>query len=135
MSYEAYNTTRSILINSDVTDYIPSNFIRIGYSKDITYVPSITIAGVDGSTGGYLGYRTAPSGERLRRENVILQVDLYQPWTIVSSQRIGEIINKTLIYGNSDSWYSKISDNDNYNNSLNCHTKTQRWSYSKNVED
>lgn len=133
MSYIAYSSTRGLLTSeSELTDYISSSHIRVGYTTDTIYMPSITIHQAGGSTWGYLGYGNSSVGNKLRRDESIIQLDIFHRWNLLSSQRIGDIIDKTLI---SDGWYRKTNDIDTYSNDLQCYNKKQVWVYKQNVQD
>jgi len=127
MSYVAYSSTRHLLTNdSDLLSYVPASYIRVGYETDTLYTPSITIHQGGGNSWGFLGYGTSVAGSRIRQEETSIQIDIFHRWTMLSSQKIGDIIDKALIY---NGWYRKISDNDNYLTDLECYNKTQVWNY------
>jgi len=128
MSYLAYSSTRTLLTNSDITDYVSSSYIRVGYTEHSLYAPSITIHQAGGSTWGYLGYGSG----KLRRDEATIQINIYHRWTMLSSQTMGDIIDKTLV---NNGWYRKLNDIDNYLSDIDCYSKTQIWSYKQNVED
>ena len=133
MSYIAYSSTRHLLISdSTITSYVPAAYIRIGYETDTLYTPSITIHQAGGNSWGYLGYGTSSEGSRIRGEDNTMQIDIFHTWTVLSSQRIGDAIEKALTY---NGWYRKLNDNDKYLNELECYNKTQVWNYRQNVED
>lgn len=133
MSYISYSSTRHLLVNSsEITSYIPASYIRIGYTTDTLYTPSITIHQAGGSAWGYLGYGTTSEGSRIKGETSILQVDVFHRWNQLSSQKIGDAIDSALIY---NGWYKKINDRDEYLTELECYNKSQTWSYRQNVND
>ena len=127
MSYAAYSSTRHLLTSSsDLISYIPAAYIRVGYETDTLYTPSLTIHQAGGSSWGFLGYSTSSEGSRNRKDEATIQIDVFHRWNLLSSQRIGDIIDKTLIY---NGWYRKINDIDNYLNDLECYNKLQVWHY------
>jgi len=133
MSYASYSSTRKLLVDSsDITSYIPSNYIRVGFPNDELYVPSITIHQTGGDSWGYLGYNTASVGEKLKRENSTFQINIFNNWSIVSSQRISDYISKALLNGIG---YRRVSQSDDYNNEIKSYVNTQIWTHIENVDD
>lgn len=133
MSYIAYSSARNLLVNdSTITSYIPAAYIRVGYTTDTLVSPSITIHQAGGNTWGYLGYGTTSAGSRIRGEVSTIQIDVFHTWNLLSSQRIGDAIDKALIF---NGWYRKINDRDEYLEELDCYNKSQLWTYRQNVDD
>jgi len=133
MSYYVYSSTRNLLVNeSDITDYVPAAYIRVGFPNDDLYIPSITIHQIDGDSWGYTGYNTASTGTKLRRENTRFQLNIFHRWSMVSSQRIADGVEKAIMNGIG---YRKLSDSDDYNNDFKTYVKTQVWSHIRNVDD
>lgn len=133
MSYIAYSSTRHLLINSsDLLEYVPAAYVRVGYETDTLYTPSITIHQAGGSAVGFLGIGNSSTGNKTTRENASIQIDIFHRWTVLSSQRIGDIVQNTLIH---NGWYRKISDNDDYVTDLECYNKRQVYNYLQDVDN
>ena len=133
MSFSTTNEIRGYLCSSTaVTSKIPKGNILFGWPKIMDKFPCILINQVAGSDYGYLGYKTAAVGTRIRRETVTFQVDILSK---TSKQDLFDVADAVvplfMISGN----YRKDSEFDTYDDNLSAFRKIQTFTKTVFHED
>lgn len=132
MTVGAVKQIRGYLISSSsVTNLVTSNDIKVGWTKTVDSFPCIIITQSSGMDYGYLGYKTATAGSKIRREDVSIQVDIYSQDSKLNVDEIADEVEKVLISGTC----RKSSDVDMYNDELNLYRKVQSYSFTKFHDD
>lgn len=132
MSLDDLKNFRGYLCSSSaVISLVPKSNIQIGWPRDKFNMPSIIITQVTGTDIGYLGYRTAAAGSRVRREELTFQVDIYAK-NRKDTYSIADTIVPILIVSGA---CRKNSDNDMYNDDLRSYRKSQSYSFISFKED
>jgi len=86
--------------------------------------PCIIINQVAGSDYGYLGYKTATAGTRIRRESVTFQVDILSRTSRKELYSVADaVVPLFMISGN----YRKDSEIDTYDDGLSAYRKIQTY--------
>jgi len=126
MSYSLLKQTRDILVASaDLSNYVSSNNIRVGWIEAATSFPLIAITTIGESDVGYLGYGTAPDGQKLHEINISFQIDILSRKSVKEATEIADIVTKELMANG----YSKTSEVDTWEVALKAHRKILRFSY------
>jgi len=133
VTYEALKSARDLLINnSDITNIVPSTNIQVGWQHEIKNFPSIILYQTGGSEFGYLGYNTAPSGQKIRRELMNLKVDIISNTSRYQTLQVSDLVTKTMISGLGA---RKISDYDDFSDSIKAYLKSLTFMYTVFHED
>lgn len=123
------NTTRQVygwlVSSSSVTSLIPQNDIKIGYPRVEDNFPCITITPAGGVSYGYLGYGTANTGSKIRRENSIIQIDVWSKNGFYETDNVSEEITKVMISGTC----REQSANNFYNDETGLYRRNMSYSY------
>jgi len=110
--YDTLNSNSSL---TSLTD------INVGWkTEDISY-PSLNIIQAGGSQTGLLGYNTG----NLIDETFTVQINIYSRNSLMEAYNILDVLDEIMI----SSGYQKTSDIDMYEDELDAHRKTTRWSY------
>jgi len=132
MSLDALLTVRNKLISSsDLTALVPASQIKVGWQKTIDSFPCIIINQAAGNDVGYLGYAASPSGNKVRREQVTVQIDIYSRKSRQNVFEIADEIVPLMISLGS----SKDSDVDDFNDDLSVYRKIQTYTFFKFHDD
>jgi len=127
MSEQVYSSTRKLLVNdSGVTALVPAGSIYLGFGREKAKYPNISITRVGGSTYGGLGYGTSTAGTKRKRDDVMIQIDIYSRDSMLATTKIGDQVDSCLLAG---SGARKLNDNDMYENESNSYRKVQTWSF------
>jgi len=126
MSLDITKTIRNYLISStSVTNLVPKSDIKMSFTRLEDSFPCIVITQAGGSDIGYLGYRTAAAGSKIRLEEALLQLDIFSKKSRKETLDIADAVVKTLISGGC----SKESDIEMYDDETGLYRKTQTYSY------
>ena len=125
MSYSTLLDLRNSLVgNSSLTALVPSSDIQVGWKRELANFPCIIISQAAGTDNGYLGYSTSSSGNKVAKENVSYQIDIYSRNSIKEILDIEDVLRKILL----NNGYRKTSDNDAYNSDYQAYRKITIWS-------
>jgi len=111
--------------SSAITSIVPASDIKVAWVKTSDSFPCITITQVAGSDEGYLGYRSAPAGTKIRKETVSLQLDIYSKSSRLQTYQIGDEVTKVMVSGGC----TKQSDIELYNDEVGVYRRTQTYVY------
>jgi hypothetical protein len=126
MSEDVTRTVMGYLKSSStVTDLVGGSDIKVGWVRTDDQFPCITINQVGGVDYGYLGYKTATAGSKIRREEASIQIDIYSKDSRLETLEIGDAVVKELISGGC----RKESDNEMYDDELGIYRKNQSYHY------
>lgn len=125
MSLETANQIRGYLNSSTaVTSIIPKGNILYGWPKIVDKFPCIIINQIAGSDYGYLGYKSATVGTRIRRETVTFQVDILSKTSRRELYNVADaVVPLFMVSGN----YRKDSEIDTYDDGLSAYRKIQTF--------
>jgi len=118
--------------SSAVTDLVPKNDIKPGWTRTVDSFPCILITQVAGSDTGYLGYKTTVAGSRLRREEPVIQVDIYDRDSMRNVYAIADEIIPLLIVSGA---CRKDSEMDMFDDEKSLYRKILTFSFTKIRED
>jgi len=134
MSLDADIELRNLLIsNSELTSRVAPENIIVGWTKAPTKYPCIVIVQTSGEDTPLLGYKTAPSGQRLWEERISWQINIFSTKSLQETIEIADIIRKILFAA--DGIYYKTSDVDTYESSINAYRKIVGWTRIRHVGD
>jgi len=132
MSLDITRRLRGYLISSSsVTAYVPARKIKVGWPRSLDEFPCVILTQTSGTDLGYLGYRTATAGSKLRKETSNIQVDIYSKNSRLETIQIADEIVKVLISGN----FTKGTDVEYYNDDVGVYRKMQSYSYTQFHDD
>lgn len=123
---------RSILISdSDITNKVDSNNIRIGWVKEISDFPSIIITQMGGSSVGYPGYQSAASGNKLRRDEGTVQLDVWSDTSLHEADSIASDVTQAMLSGDKGDIIGvhQTDDRAMYDEDLEVYRKIHRYDY------
>jgi hypothetical protein len=125
MSLSAATDIRSYLCSSAaVLSVIPKGNIFYGWPKVIDKLPCIIINQVAGNDYGYLGYKAATKGTRIRRETVTFQIDILSRTSRRELYNVADaVVPLFMVSGN----YRKDSEVDTYDDNLSAYRKIQTF--------
>jgi hypothetical protein len=107
-----------------VTNIVPKGNILYGWPKVIDKLPCIIINQIAGSDYGYLGYKVATKGTRIRRETVTFQVDILSKTSRRELYNVADaVVPLFMVSGN----YRKDSEIDTYDDNLSAYRKIQTF--------
>lgn len=131
MTYDELVKIREALINdSQITDIVSSENIRVGWVSVVNSFPSIIITQVGGITKGMLGYSASTNGNKLRRNEGTIQFDILSTTSRAETLQIADRIEKIFLDGISDfQSFTKTSDMDMYDEEARVYRKIQVWKY------
>lgn len=112
--------------SSAVTALVPKSNIRVGWPREIKSFPCILITQIAGSDIGYLGYRSAVAGSRVRKELITFQIDIYSKNTRKDTYDISDVISPLLMVSGG---CRKDRDVDMYNDELMTYWKSQAYTF------
>jgi len=111
----------AIRTDTDITSYIPAADIKVGWQNDFANYPSMSIIQTGGNATGQLGVNSSPSGQI--RENFGVQIDIYSQTSIKEVYDILDQLTRTMV----SSGYQKLSDVDDWDDTLSANHKITRW--------
>jgi len=125
MSRELASDIRSYLCSSTaVLSKVPKGNILFGWPKLVEKFPCIIINQVAGSDMGYLGYKSATKGTRIRKETVTFQVDILSRTSRQDLYDVADaVVPLFMVSGN----YRKDSEIDTYDDNLSAFRKIQTF--------
>lgn len=133
MSMDAFRNFRSWMCSSStITTLVPRASIKIGWPRQLNTFPSIVITQSTGVDIGYLGYGTSIAGNRVRKEEVTFQVDIFSRDSRRQTYQISDAIIPVLI---ASGGCTKNSDTDLYEDDLEAYRKTQSYSFIMHHDD
>lgn len=133
MSTQSFRDIRSYLCSSSsITNLVPKGSIKIGWPRGIETFPCILLSQVAGSDTGYLGYRTADAGSRVRREDNTIQVDIFSRRSRQETYNISDEVVPLLIASGA---CRKDADADMYDDEKAVYRKVLTFSFSKMHDD
>jgi len=136
MSLEMFRDIRGWIISSSsvkaISPSVSKSNIKVGWPKSVDSFPCILITQAGGSDFGYLGYRTAAAGSRMRRETSVMQIDIYSRDSRRHTLQLADAITPTLI---ASSQARKTSDVDTYDDGLSAYRKILSYTISKEHDD
>lgn len=110
----------SIKGDTDITALVSSDDIKIGWQNEIANYPCIAIIQIGGNAVGMLGHG-APSG--LVEENFGVQIEIYSQKSLKEVYDILDELADNMLTNK----YEKLSDGDDWDDTLSVHTKITRW--------
>jgi len=132
MSLTATQSFRTWLISSStITTLVPINDIKVGWERVADSFPCVTLTQITGSDLGYLGYKTASAGSKIRKENITMQIDIFSKTSRKETLDISDAIVPVLISGGC----TKESDTEMYDDNLGAYRKIQTYSFFKFHDD
>ena len=125
MSYSTAIDIRSYLCSSTaVLTHIPKGNILFGWPRIMDKFPCIIINQVAGSDYGYLGYKSATKGTRIRKETITFQVDILSKTSRKELYNVADaVVPLFMVSGN----YRKDSEIDTYDDGLSAYRKIQTF--------
>ena len=133
MSLVALKGIRDILISdSTLTSIVPSQNIVVGWVNQISSFPTIIIHQTGGEEIGYLGYKTAPSGNRIRREAANIEILVVSRKSRKETLDIADIISPLIIREMSA---RKFSDAEDFRDDIHAYLKSMTFSFDVFHED
>lgn len=118
--------------SSSITDLVPKASIKMGWQKTIDSFPCIILTQIGEIDTGYTGYKTSAAGSRLRREEVIIGIDIYSRDSVYETYQIRDVIIPLLRMSGS---CKNESDSDLYDDETSIYHKPLTFSVLKFVED
>ena len=133
MSRNTANELRGIICSSTaVLSKIPKGNILFGWPKTEFKFPCIIINQVAGSDMGYLGYKSATKGTRIRKETVTFQIDILSRTSRQDLYDVADaVVPLFMVSGN----YRKDSEIDTYDDNLSAFRKIQTFTKTHLVND
>ncbi|MBE3094089.1 MAG: hypothetical protein IMZ52_03590 [Actinobacteria bacterium] len=133
MSSSIANEIRGFLCSStSVLSKVPKGNILFGWPKLVEKFPCIIINQVAGSDMGYLGYKSATKGTRIRKETVTFQVDILSRTSRQDLYSVADaVVPLFMVSGN----YRKDSEIDTYDDNLSAFRKIQTFTKSHLIDD
>lgn len=111
----------SLYTDTSLTGLVSSGNIKIGWQNTIASYPCISIIRIGGNATGRLGFNTNISGQI--KENFGVQIDIYSRNSLKENYDICDLIKTNLI----SIGYGKLSDSDEWDDTLSAHRKITRW--------
>jgi hypothetical protein len=122
MSYDLikdlYDT---ITDDTNITNLVDSSNIKVGWQNTISTYPSIAIIRIGGNAVGRLGHNTSDYGQV--EENFGVQIEIYSQNSLKEVYDICDLLTLNMITNG----YSKLSDTDDWDDTLSAHAKITRW--------
>jgi len=124
MSSERFLTIRNNLIaDATLVALVPSSQIVIGEINKDTLFPTITMSQVGGIDIGLTGYRTASQGNKVARETVLFQINIYSRTNRKNTYDILDAVKDVMLQ---NSFYKTV-DRDDWYEPLKAYYKQTVW--------
>ena len=132
MSLNVLRRIRGYLVSSStVGTYVTDDNIKVGWPKTVDSFPCVLIVQSAGTDYGFLGYKTASAGSKIRREDCSYQIDIFSKNSRLETYQIADAIVKEMISG----CCRKVSDMDDYDDELGIYRKVQTYSCNEFHDD
>jgi len=118
--------------SSSVTSLVSENNIKVGWTKTLDSFPCIILTQTGGTDTGYLGYKSAPAGSRLRLEDAVFTVDIFSRSSRMETYQIADVITPLFIVSGA---CRKEGDIDLFDNDMNVYRKMQTYRYKLHHDD
>jgi hypothetical protein len=132
MSALVMQNVRGYLISSSaVTSYVDTANIKVGWQKEFAQFPTIVLSQGLGQDYGQTGYAQSPSGSRIRREIVNVNIDVLSRTSMYHTYQIADSIIPIMIYNA----FRKVQDVDLFDDDKMIHRKFMSFRLSQEHSD
>lgn len=121
----------SLVNDSDFTNLVPSSNIKVGFLRERSEFPCITITQAGGGETGFLGYSTTESGSRVAKEEATFAIDIYSDNNVKENLDIYEQLRERML----NEGYIKMSDIDLWEEGVEAWRKSTSWKTVRFHED